>query len=96
MTTTVFRLEFKDRTGWSELPLFRCNTLSAAIPYRIVWIQRNVYFDIQDTQQFSCSCVEDLAAFSYWVGYAGYPFVDDLDEERWEEGTADGAADKNL
>ena len=96
MTTTVFRLEFKDRTGWSELPLWRSNTLGFNIIYRIVWVSRNVYFPIMDNREFNCSCVEDLAAFSYWVGYAGYPFIDELDEERWEEGTEDRTADKRL
>lgn len=97
LMSLFFRLEYQNAMKeWVALPLFRCGTLDANNVYRIVLLPRNIYFSIPNNRKFSVSCVEDMAAFSYWVGYAGYPFIDDLNEDRWKEGMQDRVGDKEL
>jgi len=98
MDNDLFRLEYYSPAAdkWTGLPLSRADTLAGNVKYRVILYPVRVYYEIHEPNQFDCSCIQDLASFSYWLGYNNAVTIPALDQNAYRLGEDDRLGEKEL
>lgn len=83
---------------WGDLKPFRASSLSAAVRYRVMLhtTRHDVYWELRNPENFHESFMQDLESFSYWIGYNGGGWIQELDHDAYVAGAQDRDGDKVL